>query len=408
MSRLPVQYITNAPAQSGVGHQAQEIERRLKASGQVDLMRLHIDGESGKLLRDGQETGSIRPWPGVLGSKSVNWVRLGHKLVRQISHPLPTPTPSDSPSGRGRTARQGEKIWHLTNQTLSFLAKKLQPAVVTVHDIIELLEPQDKKAYWLNRYLYSGIPAASHIIAVSEYTKKTVQEYFDIPDEKITVVHNGVGSEFHPIENFEQTVAYHDLRHELKLPDTAQVVLYVGSDHPRKNVVAAVRAFAKAREALGATHELAFIKVGAAGLPAGRAELLEEIDELKIRESVRILDSVSPTRLNELYNLAAVFIYPSRFEGFGLPPLQAMAAGTPVITSNTTSLPEVVGDAALTHGPDDVDGFAASMVAILSDQILAEGLRQKGFARAGLFSWDIAAQKVLGVYQSLSSGGNKE
>jgi hypothetical protein len=158
MSKLNIQYVMNASAQSGVGHQAAEIARRLKGMPDVSLIEWAIDGTKGTLSQDGQKVAAVRSWPGVLGNKSVNWLRLG----RHISATGP--------------------ICHMTNQTLSFLAKKLQPSVVTVHDIIELLEPQDTKAYWLNRYLYSGITAANHIICVSEYTKKTVQEQFAITD----------------------------------------------------------------------------------------------------------------------------------------------------------------------------------------------------------------------------------
>lgn len=389
MSILQVQYVTNATAGSGVGHQAEEIAARLERAEEVALMRWQIDGEAGKLLRDEQQVAQINPWPGALGSKSVNWVRLGPK----IPHP--------SPEAEGLPLRQGEKIYHLTNQTLAFLAKSLQPAVITVHDIIELLEPQDRKAYWLNKYLYSGMTQAARVICVSEYTKQTVQEYYGISDDKLTVIHNGVGRDFFSIEQFEHTLAAKDLRHKLKIPTDAKIVLYVGSDHPRKNVIGAVQAFTRAMKQVSAP--MIFIKVGAAGLPAGRARLLEVIDEFGIREQVRIQEDVSVEELNELYNLADVLIFPSCYEGFGLPPLQAMAAGTPVVTSNSTSLPEIVGQAALTYSPDDVDGFTRGIVSVLLNSELAATFRAKGLQRAAHFSWETAARRTLEVYHSLRS-----
>ena len=208
-----------------------------------------------------------------------------------------------------------------------------------------------------------------------------------------------MGDEFHLIDGFRQSIAYQALRQELKLGEAAKVVLYVGSDHPRKNVVGAVRAFAQMRER---RPELVFVKVGEPGIKAGRAQLLGEVDRLDMRGAVRFVGAVPDEQLNELYNLAGVLICPSRFEGFGLPPLQAMKCGTPVVCSKATSLPEVVGDAALTHEPDDTEGLANSAQRILENGDLARRFRAKGLARAKMFSWEAAANDVRGVYKKLS------
>jgi glycosyltransferase involved in cell wall biosynthesis len=231
---------------------------------------------------------------------------------------------------------------------------------------------------------------------VSEYTKQTVQDYLGIPDEKITVIHNGVSPEFHSIPDFAHTIGAQTLRSELKISPETRIILYVGSDHPRKNVITAVRAFAKAQKTVA--KPLIFLKVGVPGLPAGREALLAEIERLNIRDSVRFLESVTIERLNELYNLASAFIYPSRYEGFGLPVLEAMAAGTPVVTTNTTALPEIAGSAAVMHDPDDVDAFADSLTRILTEDTLAATLKQLGLARAREFSWETAAEKTHHVY----------
>lgn len=384
MSRLDIQYVTNASPQSGVGHRAEEIAKRLNQRPEIGLTRWNIDGQAGALRREGEEMARMRRWPGVLGSKSVNWIRMGRALARQESQLRPMATLGEA------------RIYDLTNQTLSFMAKKLRPAIVTVHDIIELLEPQDKRAAMLNRYLYSGIPAAEHIICVSEFTKKQVRQHYGVPDAKITVIYNGVGPEFHPIKNFKQSLAYKELCRQLKLPSGVRIVLSVGSDHPRKNVVAAVRAVAN----IG-NPNIFIIKVGRAGLASGREALLDEIDRLKMRQAIRIIEDVGEDCLNELYNLADVFVYPSVFEGFGLPPLQAMAAGTPVIASRAAALPEVVGTAALTHDPTDVDELAALLSRVLSDAALAAKLRQSGLERARQFSWEDAASKTLAVYRDV-------
>ena len=366
----------------------------------MSLTRWHIDGEQGQLLKNDELHGKITPWPGMLGSKSINWIRVGRKLNSASGATGGPPRAgATAPPRGGAEQRQDPSLWHFTNQTLSFLAKKLSPSVVTVHDIIELLEPQDKKAYWLNRYLYSGIKRATHIIAVSEYTKKTIQEHLNIPAEKITVIHNGVGPEFHPLPRFKETIAYQNLRHELRLPTEAKVILTVGSDHPRKNVITALRAVAAAQKSFNVP--LIFLKVGAPGLPGGRAEFISEVNRLSLTGSVRLIDTVSVGQLNELYNLADVVVFPSRFEGFGLPPLQAMAAGTPVLAARSSSLPEVVGEAGLLHEVEDSEGLAALLLQVLTDAELSARLRQQGQQRAHQFSWEAAADKVATVYRSL-------
>lgn len=377
-----IAYITNASADSGVGHQAMALYDRLAEKFPIDYF--FLDGERGQMVtqvaeeskeKRGRRLGS---WPGVLGSKTINWIR----LARQLEHQLRS---SSSPY-----------IYHVTNQTLSFMNKNLRPAIVTVHDLIEVLSPQSVGSGLAARYLYSGIKRADQLITVSQYTAQTIHDYYGLPFERIAVIYNGVDEVFHPIYHFKQTITYHTWRQELKLPAAAKIVLLVSSDHPRKNVVTALRTFAKVRRADTSVY---FIKVGQPGIAAGRETTLQEIDRLHLRPYIRLLGSVSLEQLNELYNLADVLLHPSRFEGFGLPPVQAMACGTPVVTANTTSLPEVVGQAGLVHEPDDVEGFALDVSEILSDQVLSKDLRQKGIQQAQHFSWDKAASSLSQIYQ---------
>lgn len=367
---MKVAYITNAEGNSGVGHRAVNIAKRLEGGGDVVLDRFDM----------GKRVEALRKWPGILGTKTVGWLRLGGAVRREIE--------------------EGDyDVVHLTNQTLSFLVSDKVPTVVTVHDIIELLDPQTRGACLVNKYLYSGIAKADHVIAVSEYTAQTLRDFYKLPDDRITVIPNGVGDEFYCIDNFSQSIACQALKQELKLGGNVRVVLYVGSDHLRKNVMGAVQAFAKAREKM---PELVFIKVGEPGIAVGREMLLKEIDKLRVRDAVRFVGSVSDERLNELYNLAQVLIYPSKFEGFGLPPLQALKSGTLVVCSNATSLPEVVGDAALMHDPEDIEGMAGSIIEILENDELTGGLRVKGFKRAKKFSWGVASDKVKSIYEMIS------
>lgn len=383
--KIKVAYVVNAPRESGVGSRAFEIKKRLVNSVRgFELDEFYLDGENVRILKNGEEVVHLRPWPGFLGSKSIGWIRLGWVLKQILG---------------------GYDLVHLTNQTLSFMAGGNVLSVVTVHDIIEVVEPQERVAYLINRYLYGGIKRASYIIAVSEYTSRTVREHYKIPAERITVIHNGVSSEFHQIDNFTQTVAYNTLRQELRIQEGQRVILYVGSDHPRKNVAGAVAVFAVAREKLG--KNILFVKVGEPGIAAGRRMLLEEMDRLEVRDAVRLVGRVSQDRLNELYNLADALIFPSRFEGFGLPVLQAMAVGTVVVTSNATSLPEVVGKAAIMHDSDDIEGMAESLVRVLTDKDFADKMVTAGLERVKMFSWEGVAEEEIRVYEKVAGDGDK-
>ena len=385
---MKIAYVTNTGSSSGIGHRAQQVKKLLRNEGSFKVDEFYLNGNNGVLKKNGEVIEKIKKWPGALGSKTVGWLRSGSFVKKEIL--------------------KGEyDLVHLTNQTLSFLVNEVSPVVVTVHDIIEVLEPQQKISGVVNKYLYGGIKKADRIIAVSEYTANEVSSYYGVPDEKITVSYNGAGYEFNVIDAFSATVGYQTLRRELGLNEASKVVLYVGSDHPRKNVVIAVRAFAMARRK---ENNLIFIKAGKPGIAIEREKLLKEIDKLGVRKPMRFIGNVSNERLNELYNLANVLIFPSRFEGFGLPPLQAMACGTPVITTNATSLPEVVGDngkfgeqAALVREPNDADGFAEDILKALNDVELVNSLRRKGIERARMFNWQKTAKVVAGVYREAAS-----
>lgn len=370
---MKIALLTNAHKSSGVGQYAFALKKGLVSDSAYDTEEFRF--KSTGVIRESKNVAIFKPWPGVLGTKSIGWIRGGWAVKNSL---------------------QQFDLIHATNQTLSFI-KPRKPFVVTVHDVIELTNPQDKKAALLNTYLTSGITKASHIIAVSNYTKKAILDYFSIPENKVTVIHNGIDTAiFHPIGDFRSTIGYQTLRQELKLGDHHPIVLYVGSEQPRKNVPTIVQAFAKLKER---RPDALFIKVGQAGLPAGRQELLQIIDKYNLRAATRIINEVSARRLNELYNAADVFMYPSSHEGFGMPVLEAMAAGTPVVCSNATSLPEVVGQAALTANPDDIDAFTNHLLQITQDPLLKKQLIEKGLSQAKKFSWEEAVKKTKQVYE---------
>lgn len=374
-------YISNAEMTSGVGLRAHQLARRMEKRPGLELRHYRLDGGASLVRLHDQEVLSLRRWPGRLGSKPIGWIRLGRALARRFE--------LDG-------SAEGRPVYHLTNQTLSFLARRLKPSVVTVHDLIEVLSPQVPWNSLVSRYLYRGLREAAHLICVSRYTATTLTEHYHVPPEKISVIYNGLDDTFHHIPGFSASPAGRKLRLELRLPGDARIVLYVGSEHPRKNLEVAIEAFRNVRRRF--EGEVYFLKVGEAGSSSGRQRLLRCVERLGLGDAVRFVGLVDERRLNELYNLANVLVYPSTFEGFGMPPLQAMAAGLPVITSGHSSLPEVVGDegrygplAALVRPGDDIGGWTEDLLAVLTDPLLASDLRKRGWGRARRFSWERAA-----------------
>lgn len=389
---MKVAYITNSEGHTGTGVRANAILERLKKMDGVRVTQIHLDGERGVLLIDGKVKNKLAKWPGPFSIKSIGWIRLGRAALAYVRE-------------------QQIDLIHLTNQTLSGLADSKIPTIITVHDLIELIEPQSMIGGLFSKYLYRNIAMADRIISVSHFTARSVVSRLNVDQAKVTVIYNGVDNVFEPIQNFKQTIGYHSLLRDYSLSETAKIVLYVGSDHPRKNVVTALRAFLIARAKY---DELVFIKVGKPGLSSGRAMLLHEIDKLRVDNSVRLLSDIDTQRLNELYNMAEVLVFPSRYEGFGLPPLQAMAAGCPVVTTSATSIPEVVGDdgeygelSALVRESDDGEGMAVDIIRILTDRELANDLARRGLARAKTFSWDDAVHEVVRVYLEASQQVSK-
>jgi glycosyltransferase involved in cell wall biosynthesis len=375
-----IAYVTNAPPQSGMGKPAREIcagirnmkhEERVPLALDVDLFEMNA-GE-GTLSKNGENVARASQLPGPLGVKPVQWWRLSRRLPKT-----------------------GYDLWHLTNQTLSFLQR--QPSIITVYDIIELLDPQERLGNAVARFLYGGIPRAKQLICISEYTKKTVQEVYEIPNERITVIPLGVRSSFTGIPHVRQTIAYHEFLREQKLTDKNRILLYVGSDHPRKNLRMLAEALARVRKDL---PETILLKVGDPGLKEGREAFLHDLDRLGLRDSVRFIGNVGDEQLQLFYSLADVFVFPSTFEGFGIPPLEAMACGCPVVCSNATSLPEVVGDAAMLCDPQDADAFARGIVEVLTKPDVAANMRKKGLARAPQFFWEGIAERTLEVYRRI-------
>jgi glycosyltransferase involved in cell wall biosynthesis len=275
-------------------------------------------------------------------------------------------------------------------------------SVVTVHDLSFLRVPACFPEGLL-RYLEAAVPRAvrraDHVIADSHSTCRDLIELLGTPEQKITVIHSGVEPRFRPMtgESDGETLAAAGRKYSL--PE--RFILSVGTIQPRKNLGRLIKAFSMLNARCPALDLELVIAGGKGWLYEG---ILERVKALELEGRVRFLGFVDDVDLPALYNLAVLFAFPSLYEGFGLPPLEAMACGVPVVCSNASSLPEVVGDAALTFDPLDVEGLAEAMRRGIEDETLRASLVAQGLARAAAFTWPRAARELLAVYTSMARG----
>ena len=233
---------------------------------------------------------------------------------------------------------------------------------------------------------------ASRIATVSEYSRQDLLNIYKLPPEKVVVTYNGVESHFTPRPDLPNESQEIRSRYGI----SRDFLLAVGSLQPRKNLIRLIRAYAKLRgERADFAPQLVIV---------GRRlwlthEIFDEVKRSRWAGDVILTGYVADEDLPALYRAARAFVYPSLFEGFGLPPLEAMACGTPVVTSGVSSLPEITGDAALLIDPNNEQSLASAMVEIVSDDLLRAELREKGIARAKRFTWRDAAEKTLRLYQ---------
>ncbi len=270
--------------------------------------------------------------------------------------------------------------------------------VVTVHDLAFLDYPEyavPALSAYLKKIVAKSVANADVICTVSEEVSRTLMQHFSTPREKLTVIPNGVNPY---LRRISEPVLLEATRHKFGLQ--SPLVFTASTLEPRKNHSGLIKAFCQAHKQ---KHGPAMLAIA-----GGKGWLYEETEQLvrdlQLEDKVRFLGRVSDYDLVTLYSLADVFAFPSFAEGFGLPPLEAMACGLPVITSNTTSLPEVVGDAALLVDPHDTEEISHAIMRILADKNLQEDLRSKGYERVKQFTWEESARKMLSIYQQLYDG----
>ncbi|HJX39283.1 MAG TPA: glycosyltransferase family 1 protein [Anaerolineae bacterium] len=267
--------------------------------------------------------------------------------------------------------------------------------VVTVHDLSFVRYPEGAEPS-LRRYLSAAVPRAVKqadlVLADSECTRRDVIELLGAPPAKVEVVYPGVDEAFRPIEDAQALAGVRE-HYQLNRP----FLLSVGTLEPRKNFIALLEAYAALRGVDGFEHRLVI-----AGGKGWRYEgIFRRVEELSLEGDVSFLKYVPEQDLPALYCLADALVFPSVYEGFGLPPLEAMACGTPVVASDSSSLPEVIGDAGLMVPADDRDALAGAIRRLLEDGKLRGELVKKGLSRAGKFSWQKTGQDLLAIYRRL-------
>lgn len=269
------------------------------------------------------------------------------------------------------------------------------PTALTIFDLSFHLYPEThpkERINYMKRNFYSKLGCASHFITISEAVKQELIKHVGLSGKKITVTPLGVDEDFKPlpIERLNSSLSKYGLK-------SGSYVLYVGTLEPRKNITTLLRAYACLPDSLKTKYPL----VLAGGIGWLMEGLDKDIRKLGISTSTIKTGYIPKEDLPSLYNGAAIFVYPSLYEGFGLPPLEAMACGTPVITSNVSSLPEVAGDAGIMIHPEDIKKLTEEMEDLLTNPGRRRHLSQKGIERARLFTWERCAAKTVEVYNNI-------
>jgi len=269
------------------------------------------------------------------------------------------------------------------------------PVVVTIHDLAFERMPETftrRGSFQLKLTVRRTAKKAARIATVSEYSRQDLLDIYKLPPEKVVVTYNGVESSFTTQPSVQNEVE--EIRRRFGI--SRDFLLAVGSLQPRKNLVRLIRAYARLRsERQDFRPQLVIVgrKLWLAN------EIFDEVKKQRWADDVILTGYVADEDLPALYRAARAFVYPSLFEGFGLPPLEAMACGTPVVTSDVSSLPEIAGDAALLIDPNDERALANALIEVVNNDRLRAELREKGIAQAKKFTWRDAAEKTLRLYQ---------
>lgn len=319
---------------------------------------------------------------------------------------IPTSAPDRSIPGyrefRGALKKLDCDLVHIPN--LFSVPRFLScPYVMTVHDMLEhMSRARQQTGFWSTWHLQMTkrvLRGAARVFAVSNFTRTEIEKLFEIPSNRIEVVYNAIDERFlrgHASVADRELIAQ---RYQVTYP----FLLYAGRISPHKNVVRMIEAFSALKTELekdGLYPDLKLIIIG--DDLSGNPDLRRTVVRSGVQNDVRFLGFIPIEVLRIFYDQAKVFVFPSLYEGFGLPPLEAMVHGTPVVTSNVSSLPEVVGNAAVLVNPENVFEIMRALHRVLTDQPLRERMKERGYQQATRFSWEISVRRLLDVYREVA------
>ena len=290
---------------------------------------------------------------------------------------------------------------------LSWVPQRMPcPYVVTVHDVLDYMYRASNGAglrralhFYCTRYV---LQHAARVFAVSNFTCKDVQRIFGNRADRVEVIYNAIDERFRQGHATQEEREFIAERYQVNYP----FLLYAGRISPHKNIVRIIEAFSALKTELdkdGSYPDLKLIIIG--DEVSKHPDLRRTVIKSRVQNDVRFLGFVPIDVLRIFYDAAKIFVFPSLYEGFGLPPLEAMAHGTPVVTSNTSSLPEVVGNAAVLVNPENVFDIMRALHRVLLDQGLRERLKQRSYEQAARYSWEASVKRMLEVYEDIARVG---
>jgi len=297
----------------------------------------------------------------------------------------------------------GFPAWAIRDRLTLFHSQYILPvhlpckSVLTIHDILFESHPEffpDLHRKLIKFFIPFSAKRADRIISVSDFTKRQVMQYYGIPEERIEVIYEGASRKFRPIKD-DNSILSRLKAYGIK----KKYVLFVGRIEPRKNLAGLLKAFDYVRQR--GRKDLSLVIVGNQDKIFEEKELFDKVKEMKLDSHVVFTGGVSEDDLIALYNGAEVLTYPAFAEGFGLPVLEAMACGTPVITSDTSALPEVAGEAAILVNPYSFQEIGEALEGLLDRQDLSKELSAKGLERAKKFCWEKTAEKTVELYRNV-------
>ncbi|MEO0123065.1 MAG: glycosyltransferase family 1 protein [candidate division WOR-3 bacterium] len=358
---MKIALINDQPFYSGMGKYAFKIFELLKGRFHIDFLLLDYKARALK-NQDGAIIVQDKRYP-IIDNKPFFWYRLHEKFPEY-------------------------DLYHFANQNLSFLISKTN-SIITCHDLAPLITPDHLSERFWRRFIYWGLKKALIIMADSDSTKKDLIKIYGISEKKIKTVYLGVEHNiFRPLQNKEI------LKHKLNIPEDFKVILNVGTEKYRKNIPCLLKAFAKL---LADYKNIILIRVGRQSDTTRQL-----IRKLGIENNIKYFENVKENELPDFYNAADIFVMPSFYEGFGLPALEAMSCGTPVVVANTSSLPEIVGEAGLKVNPYSVLEIYEGIKKLLDNRSLYSELKEKGITQAKKFTWQKTADSVAEIYENFT------